>query len=103
MLSFKKGVDIVGITKECIALIHNVAYAYEAHGYSECVVASVTDGAHMNGSKHYEGNAADFRTWPVKSQSDLMAILETAKYRCGKDYDIIIEKDHLHGEFDPKA
>jgi hypothetical protein len=100
MLSFKKGVDIKGITQNGILLIYNVAYAYEAHGY-DCVVTSVCDGAHMKNSKHYEGNAADFRTWPVKTKTDLLAILETAKYRCGKDCDIIVEKDHIHGEYQP--
>lgn len=64
-------------------------------------ITSVNDGKHMNGSKHYVNKAIDLRVldmpkdmWqPVRN--DLSNIL-------GPDFDVILEKDHIHIEYDPK-
>jgi hypothetical protein len=100
ILTFKIGVDITGIKEPTIIMIHHVADAFAAAGY-DTVVTSVVDGKHMTDSLHYDGCAADFRTRHVKTKKELTAILADAKKRCGNAYDIIIETDHIHGEFQP--
>ena len=66
-------------------------------------ITSANDSKHMHGSKHYTNEAFDIRirnltgghaaarTWVAKMQHEL-----------GDDYDIVLEKDHIHAEFDPK-
>jgi len=61
------------------------------------VVTSTTGDIHMVGSKHYEGNAVDFRLPPNyrKVARDLQEAL-------GNDYDVVLESDHIHVEYDPQ-
>lgn len=67
----------------------------------EFVLTSGTDGAHMPRSLHRKGRAIDFRT---------RKMLRNAKHRCaqeirrrlGDSFDVVIETDHIHLEFDPK-
>lgn len=57
-------------------------------------------GTHKVGSLHYVGLAADLRTWymrnPLQFSKDLGALL-------GDRYDVVLEKDHIHLEFQPKT
>ena len=64
---------------------------------TELVVTSARDGKHMTGSLHYEGKAIDTRTWNV-----LDNLVKRIKELLGPDYDVILEKDHVHIEHDPK-
>ena len=66
------------------------------------VLTSGIDGHHMINSLHYDGLAYDFRTrdlaktnqqwWARRCQSQL-----------GPDFQVILEADHLHVEFQPKG
>ena len=51
----------------------------------------------MNGSLHYQGKAFDLRTWHVIEE-----VAKQLRTYLGKDYDVIVEKDHIHVEYDPK-
>lgn len=76
------------------------------------VITSLCDGKHMTGSKHYEGNAFDFRLpsrYTGKPQTDTEVHAELAA-ALGRSYDVVLEKDpdhpenaHIHVEFDPKG
>lgn len=65
-----------------------------------CVVTSLTDGKHSDNSLHYSGEAVDFRTWYFTEQ-----VLEDLAWELqrdlGSDYDVVVEKTHLHVEYDP--
>lgn len=63
------------------------------------VVTSVLDGRHMVGSKHYEGNAFDLRTW-IYSDSEVSVFVRELQRALGVDYDVIKEVDHIHVEYD---
>lgn len=66
----------------------------------EMVITAIFDGTHMEGSKHYEGNAFDMRRWHVGSRvKEFIARLKTA---LGSDYDVVNEPTHIHVEYDPK-
>ena len=62
-------------------------------------VTSTSDGKHMKNSKHYDipCNAADIRIWNILERI-------CAKFRdiLGRHYDVVLEKDHIHIEWDPK-
>jgi hypothetical protein len=62
------------------------------------VVTSVSDGTHSSGSLHYVGLAADFRL-PLEPL-DFVAQL---KESLGAEFDVVIEKDHVHVEYQPKV
>jgi len=102
MLSFKPGVEIKGVSQNCIVLIHVTACAYEACGI-DTVVTSVKDGRHKAGSKHYIGDAADFRTKNISKKDELLWIVNTVRKKLGRDFDVVMESDHLHIEYDKKA
>jgi hypothetical protein len=67
-----------------------------------CTITSGSDGTHMRGSLHAKGNALDYRTSHLtsKQRSSLAAACKAA---LGENFDVILEADHLHVEYDPKA
>lgn len=77
-----------------------VSEVWKANGYVATVTSGV-DGTHMAQSKHYSGDAIDFRTRDVDPVK-LRAMTTTVRSRLGVDYDVIPETDHLHVEYDPK-
>lgn len=62
------------------------------------VVTSVSDGKHSPGSLHYVGHACDLR---LPSQPhDFVDELRSA---LGDEFDVVLEKDHVHVEWQPKV
>jgi hypothetical protein len=101
MLSIKKGVKLTGIKPEIVIADIIMDQVYTQYGIQECEVTSGVDGVHMKGSKHYTGEAHDYKT---KHMPDNIAVLitEVAQKRLGENYDVIFETNHIHCEFDPK-
>lgn len=66
------------------------------------VITSGTDGSHMNSSKHYQGDALDIRISNL-TQGQILLVMAGLKARLGKDYDVILESDHIHCEWDAKV
>ena len=64
------------------------------------VITSGTDGTHMKGSKHYTGEALDMRTRNFP-EGQLKPFMDRLQTRLGEDYQLILEVDHLHIEYDP--
>lgn len=99
-LSYKEGVTIKPLTVE---MMKGIIFAEEAAAYLglDLVITSGTDGQHMIGSKHYEGNAVDIRSlwWTEKDRKAFISLLQSTL----KDYDIILELTHIHMEYDPKG
>ncbi len=65
------------------------------------MVTSLEDSTHGVNSLHYSGNAADIRTRHVPV-AQLPSLHRALKDALGKDYDVVLEKDHIHIEYDPK-
>lgn len=68
----------------------------------ELVITAGTDGHHMVGSKHYIGDALDIRISNLLP-GQLKFVVDHLKSDLGKDYDVIVEVDHIHVEYDPKG
>lgn len=64
-------------------------------------ITSAIDGKHSRGSKHYSGNAFDVRTFEL-SDADREKARSMMADRMGEDFDVVLESDHIHVEFDPK-
>lgn len=67
----------------------------------ECVVTSILDGKHKKGSKHYTGNAFDMRTY-IYTVPEIKEIIQRLKDELGRNYDVVLEGNHIHVEYDPK-
>lgn len=100
VLLLKPGVRIHGLRPETLLGIQ-VAHSCFAGRGLETVVTSVTDGRHSRGSLHYQGAAFDLRTRhvPADAVASLAAGIRTA---LGGDFDVVVEKTHLHVEYQPK-
>ena len=101
MLFLKAGVRITGLRPEILLAAVAAERVYEKAGY-ECTITSCMDGTHMAGSLHYKGAAIDLRTKHVAHAIELKQIVDRVKECLGADFDVVVETDHLHIEFDPK-
>ncbi len=100
-LRIKHGVSMNGIKPEMVMGI-NIAHGYfESMGIREMVVTSIVDGRHGSGSLHYVGYAADVRIWAIESDG-LAEFTEGLAEELGEEFDVVLEKDHIHIEFQPK-
>jgi hypothetical protein len=87
-----------GVTPKMLVIAAAAANTAEKGGF-EVVITSGTDGTHKRGSKHYSGDALDFRTSNLTLEQR-KALIAGLMARLGDDYDIILERDHLHVEYD---
>lgn len=100
MLSIKPGVSLLGLTPQALLAITVVHDVYEDFSY-HCVLTSVAEGVHMDGSAHYAGNGVDFRTRDV-SLTHKEYIRMRVQQRLGKEYDVVLSANNLHVEWHPK-
>jgi hypothetical protein len=101
MLTLKPGVCITGMRPEILLALVVAERAYQELG-QDCTVTACVDGKHSTGSLHYAGQAIDLRTRNVPL-ADLQKLAERIRECAGRNYDVILEADHLHVEFQPKA
>jgi hypothetical protein len=109
-LSLKGGVEIDKLTPQGCLIALIVAGIYYELGLS-CTITSGNDPGHMSSSKHYEGNALDFRTRGIHP-AVVSRIPALAKMQLGSNFDVVLETktdeatgevvQHLHVEYDPK-
>lgn len=76
-----------------------IARVWRSFGYT-LTVTSGTDSTHSVRSLHYSGYAEDYRTRDI-SASALSSMVAQVRAQLGTDYDVILEADHLHVEYDP--
>lgn len=104
MFLIKKGVSVKGISNEMLLAVMVVNDVLRTHGNS-CAITSVSEGVHSKGSLHYKGQAVDFRLamkgTPVEQKYNAGLVM-LMRDRLTDDYDVVLEKDHIHIEFDPK-
>lgn len=66
----------------------------------DMLITSGNDGEHMKNSKHYSNEALDFRSKHL-TKAELIILIKIVRRRLGKNYQIVVESDHLHIEYDP--
>ena len=100
-MDLKPGVKIGGISPELVLAIVVVSEIFRQNNASPFMVTSVTDGKHSEKSLHYRGLAIDVRTRHLTDWKQ-REIVSMVKIALGLDFDVVLEDDHLHIEFDPK-
>lgn len=97
-MKLKKGVKLQGIRPELVMIIPVLVEVYSQLG-KELVITSVLDGVHSEGSLHYSGGSLDARTRYFKDSGAKAARM--IRSRLTKDFDVVLEKTHLHIEYQP--
>ncbi len=100
VIKIKEGVRVRAIQPEIVLAVQIVAGVFNRFNGAECIITGAREGEHMKRSLHYVGYALDFRTrhvatgWHEKLAKEVQRAL-------GEEYDVILEKTHLHVEYDP--
>ncbi len=94
----KKGVDLRGLAPQ-MAIAYTIAC--KVYGQYACVITSGSDGKHGPNSLHYSGQALDLRTNNLPPQA-VQSIVDRLKEALGAQFDVVLESDHLHLEWQPK-
>ena len=95
-MRFKEGVIWENMHPQVINNMAGVEAVHQKMGV-EAIVTSGRDGKHKTGSLHYEGKAFDLRTYHV-----IEKLAANLRLYLGKEWDVIVEKDHIHIELDEK-
>ena len=67
----------------------------------EAVITSINDARHSETSLHYSGSAVDLRSRAFGNPNQVLALCKSALGN-SNDFDIILESDHFHLEYQPK-
>ena len=100
---FKDGVKVNGVKPEIALALIACNDVFNYYG-KQMVVTSVADGKHSLTSLHYVGFAFDLRgsiAWGF-TESELNSIKKDLIEALTDEFDVILEKDHYHIEFQVK-
>ena len=104
VFQIKPGVSIKDVRPETVLGMMIAGHVLLDHGVP-FVLTSVSDGIHGAGSLHYNGLAFDCRL-PSRYVGEMHGIDRRIRDELadvlGDEWDVVLEKDHLHIEFDPK-
>jgi len=116
-MKVKEGVKLEGLKPPMRAVLIAAEKAYMGHVGREAIVTSTTEGVHSAGSLHPYGYAVDFRIAELRGfvQTDdrgpvyqyrwaltgvqLKLIKDYMDSYLGDEYQVIIEDDHIHVEW----
>ncbi|MBW4979571.1 hypothetical protein ABWH88_06750 [Marinobacter adhaerens] len=101
MLKLKAGVVAQGLSTEILLAVCVAQSVYASYGY-DCVITSLLDGTHSSTSLHYCGNAVDLRTRIFENDSVAESVANDIGECLGADFDVVLEPDHIHVEYQPK-
>lgn len=101
---FKKGVDYQALEPVCKIAVNQLVPVFNKFGYG-LTVTSTTDGKHSRSSLHYLGLAFDIRSREIKSANlgQLITAMKQKLQALDRRFQVIVESNHLHVEFDRRA
>ena len=98
-MKIKSGVRVLGVRPEMVlALI--IAESIYDDLQEDFRLTSCVEGVHSRASIHYAGGAGD-----TSRPADLVratVLVTRLRESLGNDFDVILESDHIHIEFQPK-
>ena len=93
----KAGVDISRLNREIRRTLPKVQNVLDEWG-EEIIITSTYEGNHGLHSLHYCNDAYDIRL----PKYNPVGVAANCRTTLGKDFDVELEKDHIHIEYDPK-
>ena len=104
-LCLKNGVHINGahFDKEMVRIIDVAKDTAPMLEKGTVWITSANDSEHMEGSLHFENIAFDIRIRNIigNVQQEARLWAERMQEALGDDYDVLLEPDHIHVEYDP--
>lgn len=98
----KAGVDLRGLQPQMAVAYTIAAVVFWEQAGESCWITSATDSVHGANSLHPKGLALDLRTKHLRSEL-VHPVFVKLKEALGEQFDVVLEDDHLHVEFDPKG
>lgn len=100
MIKLEPNVQTFGMRTELLLAIVIAERIWSGYGV-DLVLTSMCDGKHSETSLHNAGAAVDMRSRDLASDAKVEAVKQL-KAALGRDYDVILEVDHVHVEFQPR-
>jgi len=99
----KRGVKLYGCNPEILATMAIADQIWKDLGAEGAVVTSGSEqtARHSRSSIHYNGGALDYRIKNLVESHRKMAA-DRLRESLTDEYDVILEADHMHVEFQPK-
>jgi hypothetical protein len=101
MIEFGPHFNPAGLRPEITMIVSMIEDAVGAYTSKPAILTSGTDRTHGWGSLHYVGQGLDFR-WDGYSMTTAHLVASQLRSCLGKHYDVVVEDDHIHVEFQPK-
>jgi len=101
-IALKSSARITGVRPETLFAMRVAEGVFEDRKLGLMTITSCADGKHSPGSRHYTGGAFDIRTRDIP-QDQWQIVAGDIRERLGSEFDVVVEKDHLHIELDPKT
>lgn len=98
-MKIKNGAKVNGLKTEILLAVIVASDIYKSLGQA-LVITELTGGKHSRASLHYVGYAVDLRTHYFSDNG--LEAQKMLKNSLGTEYDVVLEKDHIHIEFQPK-
>jgi hypothetical protein len=97
----KAGVDLRGLQPQMSVAYTIAAIVFWEKAGESCWITSASDSKHGPNSLHYKGKALDLRTKHLRPEQ-VHPVYVALKDALGQQFDVVLESDHIHVEFDPK-
>lgn len=94
----KAGVHIDRLKRPVRRILNKLVAIYGPYGY-DLIITSAYEGTHSPSSLHYSNEAVDVDDPPDHKEE----ITRKIKDSLGRDFDVVLESDHIHIEYDPKG
>jgi hypothetical protein len=96
-MKLKDGVSLQDVSWRMFHAAVVAEKVYATYG-AELVITSANDGKHGDKTLHHKGLALDLRTWNLGGRE--MQVASDLAKALGNDYDVVLERDHIHLEWD---
>ena len=97
-IKFKEGVVLKELNDPLLKMLEGIDKVFLQMGHVP-TITSVNDGKHMVGSMHYINKAIDLRVKDLPLEQ-WAVVANRIKSILGPEFDVILEKDHIHVELD---
>jgi len=102
MIQIKQGADVRNLRREVWEAVYLFNEIMAEYGLN-AVITSGNDSKHGRKSLHYLDYAVDLRTRDIKTQVEKVEITQKFRACLGERYDVLLEHNHIHAEFDPRG
>jgi hypothetical protein len=100
MLILKSGVRLEGLAPEMSVALIAAERVYAEKGL-DCVITSAVRPGEKN-LLHAKGRAVDIRISNIATRAATIELHKRLRAALTTQFDVVLERDHIHIEFDPK-